>query len=158
MASMYQIAEPGDGPIWKIDPRSAARSKRRFASAAWKLRQREPQVPWLLRRDCECPREELGVGWRAVLHFALVPRCWPRIGPSFSAEKLDAGAWLSGSAGYFASPGIAFAIELPRAIFGYAGIKPGGRPQPAPAFLSAVPVKRTGRSAAKLLLTIALPI
>ncbi len=40
---------------------------------------------------------------------------------SFSAEKLDAGAWLSGSAGYFASPGIAFAIELPRAIFGMPG-------------------------------------
>ena len=58
------------------------------------------------------PRGELAEGWRpgarfqpgsSSLTFATMA--------SMSAEKLEAGAWVSASAGYFQSPGIAFAIE-----------------------------------------------
>ena len=61
----------------------------------------------------DSPRGKLGEGWRAgtrfqpgssSLNFAAMA--------SMSAGKLDAGAWLSASAGYFQSPGLAFAIEL----------------------------------------------
>ncbi|MFA5851827.1 MAG: hypothetical protein WC820_03965 [Spirochaetales bacterium] len=61
----------------------------------------------------DAPREELGEGWRAGTSFCPGSLLFTLASAAtYSVEKLGAGAWLSGSAGYFESPGIAFAIEI----------------------------------------------
>jgi hypothetical protein len=61
----------------------------------------------------DSPRGKSGEGWRAGSHFRPGSSSLTLATmASTSVGKLDAGAWVSASAGYFQRPGIAFAIEL----------------------------------------------
>lgn len=108
------IAEPGDGADLENRPTVSGALQAAFRFSGMEIAAKGASGSVAVAAGiASAPREELGEGWRAGTSFCPGSSLLSLASAaSFSAEKLDAGAWLSGSAGYFASPGIAFAIEI----------------------------------------------